>query len=141
MDKKKLLTLNKIEKKYNDKIILYNINLEIYEGDFIGITGESGSGKSTLLNILGGLDFPTKGDIYFKDINIQNLKEKEISKYRNENIGFIFQFHFLLPEFNVIENVLINVLIKKGKIEDKDKKRAIELLEYVGLKEKLKYKY
>ncbi|SJZ77656.1 lipoprotein-releasing system ATP-binding protein [Cetobacterium ceti] len=137
MDKKKLLTLNKIEKKYNDKIILYNINLEIYEGDFIGITGESGSGKSTLLNILGGLDFPTKGDIYFKDINIQNLKEKEISKYRNENIGFIFQFHFLLPEFNVIENVLINVLIKKGKIEDKDKKRAIELLEYVGLKEKL----
>ncbi|MGX6592368.1 ABC transporter ATP-binding protein [Cetobacterium ceti] len=137
MDKKKLLTLNKIEKKYNDKIILHNINLEIYEGDFIGIIGESGSGKSTLLNILGGLDFPTKGDIYFKDINIQNLKEKEISKYRNENIGFIFQFHFLLPEFNVIENVLINVLIKKGKIEDKDKKRAIELLEYVGLKEKL----
>lgn len=137
MDKKKLLILNNVEKKYEDKIILHNINLEIYEGEFIGVIGESGSGKSTLLNILGGLDFPTKGDIYFKDINIKKLKEKEISKYRNENIGFIFQFHFLLPEFNVIENVLINVLIKNGKIEDTDRKRAIKLLEYVGLKEKL----
>ncbi|MGL4787578.1 MAG: ABC transporter ATP-binding protein, partial [Cetobacterium sp.] len=115
--------------------VLNNINLTFYEGEFTAIIGQSGSGKSTLLNIIGSLDKPTSGDILFKGDNISRFTNNDMAKFRNRSIGFIFQFHFLLPEFTVLENVLMPTWIKYGYDIEKDKERALKLLEYVGLKD------
>ncbi|RUM57936.1 MAG: lipoprotein-releasing system ATP-binding protein LolD [Persephonella sp.] len=86
---------------------LKGVNLEIRKGEIVGLMGPSGSGKSTLLNLLGGIDKPTKGEVLINGKNINNLKDRELAKFRNKNIGFVFQFHYLLPEFTALENVII----------------------------------
>jgi lipoprotein-releasing system ATP-binding protein len=87
--------------------VLHGINIEFEKGSFNSIIGQSGSGKSTLLNILGSLDKPSEGDVFINNKNIKNLSKGELAKLRNENLGFIFQFHYLLPEFTALENVLM----------------------------------
>jgi len=114
--------------------VLHGINLEIGKGEFSSIIGPSGSGKSTLLNLLGALDKPTDGQIYLNESHINDLNDDELADFRNKNIGFVFQFHHLLPEFTSLENVMIPNWINNG-IKAKTKKdRAMELLDLVGLK-------
>ena len=135
---KEVLQLINIDKSYGKKVItkvLNNINLTFYEGEFVAIIGQSGSGKSTLLNIIGSLDKPTSGDILFKGENISHFTNNEMANFRNKSIGFIFQFHFLLSEFDVLENALMPTWLKYGSDTEKEKERALELLEYVGLKD------
>ena len=133
-----ILKLENVTKIYKTKVeeikILNNINFEINESDLISIQGKSGSGKTTLLNILGLLDSDFNGNIYIDDKNIKSLSKTEI---RAKNIGFVFQFHYLLPEFTALENVMLPGLEKKENSIVEIKNRAIELLELVGLKDRL----
>lgn len=131
-----IIKLNNITKVYGKEIktkVLKGINLEIENGSFNAIIGQSGSGKSTLLNIVGTLDKPTQGDVIINGENIRGLSKDKLATLRNKEIGFVFQFHHLLPEFTAIENVMMPALIE-GKLSSKDaKKRAEFLLEKVGL--------
>lgn len=131
-----IVELKKVNKIYGDQIktqVLYDIDLSIASGSFNGIIGQSGSGKSTLLNILGTLDRPTSGEIYIGGQSTSDLKNNELAELRNRTIGFIFQFHYLLPEFTAIENVLMPYYIKSGKVDKKFESRASELMDIVGL--------
>ncbi|MFN4110933.1 MAG: ABC transporter ATP-binding protein [Ignavibacteria bacterium] len=119
--------------------VLKGISLEICKGEIFEIVGASGAGKSTLLHILGTIDKPDDGELYFEDINLLNLKDEELSRFRNKNIGFVFQFHHLLPEFTALENVVIPMMID-GRTFEECKGRAIELLDYVGLSERINHK-
>ncbi len=116
--------------------VLAGLDLEAKKGEFIAITGPSGAGKSTLLHILGGLDKPTKGKVFVDGRDIYALGDKEISVFRNKRIGFVFQFYHLLPEFTVMENVLMPFLIDKRSARDM-KPRALELLHKAGLGQRL----
>lgn len=131
-----------IEVRHVDKVyvtgdirtqVLFDINLEVEKGSFNSIIGASGSGKTTLLNILGTLDKPTGGEVLIDGIRADQMKKNQLAKLRNETIGFIFQFHYLLPEFTALENVLMPVTISKGKPDEKDIARAEELMELVGI--------
>lgn len=138
----KILELKKINKVYGEKSpnptqVIFDLDLEIEEHSFNSIIGQSGSGKSTLLNILGTLDKATSGHVLINGVDTQQMKKRELSKVRNEMIGFIFQFHYLLPEFTALENVLLPYRISKKPITDDVLKRAHELLDLVGL-EKVK---
>lgn len=140
----KILTLNKICKTYGENTknptkVLFDIDLEFEESSFNSIIGQSGSGKSTLLNIVGSLDRPTSGEILFKGESLNTLSKNELAEYRNRTLGFIFQFHYLLPEFTALENVLMPYRISKKPITDEVTERANELLDIVGL-EKFKHK-
>lgn len=115
--------------------VLHGINFSITSGEFASIIGYSGSGKSTLLNILGALDSPTSGDIFFRGKEYGQMSQDTLADFRNQNMGFIFQFHHLLPEFTALENVLIPTWIRMGNSSSKFTKRAKELLDLVGLKE------
>jgi lipoprotein-releasing system ATP-binding protein len=119
--------------------ILKSISLEIMEGKITLIVGASGAGKSTLLHLLGGLDRPDNGKIYFGNENILTFSDDKLAKFRNKNIGFVFQFHHLLPEFTAAENIAIPQMIF-GKSLDKSLKRADELLREVGLFERKDHK-
>ena len=114
--------------------VLDNISIDIYQGDCVTIVGESGAGKSTLLNILGTLDTPTSGLLILNNEDINVLSKDQIAELRNKYLGFVFQFHHLLPDFTAYENVLIPNEIA-GK--DVDHKKAIELLAYIGLKNRM----
>ena len=133
-----ILKLENVTKIYKTKVeeikILNNIDFEINESDLISIQGKSGSGKTTLLNILGLLDSDFNGNIYIDDKNIKSLSKTEI---RAKNIGLVFQFHYLLPEFTALENVMLPGLENKENSRVEIKNRAIELLELVGLKDRL----
>jgi len=137
-----LLQAKRIHKTYSDGkkefAVLKGINLDIEEGKFISIVGPSGAGKSTLLNILGGLDAPTEGEVVFEEKNIYRLSDEEVSKIRNEKIGFVFQFYHLLSEFTVLENVMMPAIISTGlKTQGISlKERALELLAQTGLSER-----
>lgn len=138
-----VLEARNIRKEYGTTIkteILHGINFSLTEGEFVSIIGYSGSGKSTLLNILGALDTPTSGEILFKGQEYGKMTEDKLADFRNQNMGFIFQFHHLLPEFTAIENVLIPTWIKMGNTSKKHVNRAEELLELVGLKEYINHK-
>lgn len=130
-----LKNINKIygENTPNPTQVLFDLSLSFETSTFNSIIGQSGSGKSTLLNILGTLDKATSGDVYINGINTQKMKKDEISKLRNESIGFIFQFHYLLPEFTALENVLLPFRITKKPITQEIMDRANELLDIVGL--------
>lgn len=131
-----VMELKGITKVYGEKIktqVLFGIDLKFYEGSFNAIIGQSGSGKSTLMNILGTLDNPTDGEIFINGQNTKSMKANDISFLRNQNIGFIFQFHYLLPEFTALENVLMPYKISKQKITPEVLARAHELLDFVGL--------
>lgn len=129
----KIKDLNKI---YGEKVknqVLYDLNLEFEESSFNSIIGQSGSGKSTLMNIIGTLDKPTSGQVLIDGKDTSNLNKDELAILRNETIGFIFQFHHLLPEFTVLENILMPYRIKHNKITDEIMERADYLIDMVGL--------
>lgn len=130
-----LLRLAGIEKRVGQELILKNVSLEIEKGEFVAIIGPSGSGKSSLLYIMGLLDRPTKGEIYYKDKQIELSKVETLSRLRNEKLGFVFQFHYLIPELDLLENVIAPQL-KLGKPWPEAEERARELLERLGLKGK-----
>ncbi|GAB4290061.1 MAG: ABC transporter ATP-binding protein [Ignavibacteriaceae bacterium] len=119
--------------------ILRNINAEFPTGKITIIVGASGAGKSTLLHHLGGLDRPDEGKIFFRNENIFTYSEEKLARFRNKHVGFIFQFHHLLPEFSAVENVMIPQLISKCKSQNA-KQRAMELLSIVGMNERLEHK-
>lgn len=132
----KILQLKDINKIYGDKVknqVLTDINLDFDESSFNAIIGESGSGKSTLMNIIGTLDRATSGEVIIDGKQISGMKKNQLAALRNETIGFIFQFHYLLPEFTVLENVLMPYKIKHGKVTKEAIERANELLDIVGL--------
>ena len=118
---------------------LQNIDLSINPGEFTAIVGPSGSGKTTLLNIIGGLDSPTKGSVKINDTDITQLPENELIDFRLHHIGFIFQFHQLLPEFTALENVCIPAFIG-NKSKQETTKKAKEILEFLGLSHRLHHK-
>lgn len=118
--------------------VLSDINLTVNNGDSIAIVGPSGSGKSTLLNIIGTLDLPSSGVVKFKGENVTGFDEKRLAQIRNMSIGFVFQFHHLLPQLSLIENVLVPVIPQNGKVNSKIiSTRAMELLDSVGLVERI----
>ncbi len=120
--------------------IIPNLTLDIQKGEFLAITGPSGSGKSTLLYIMGGLDKPTSGEVWLDGENIAKKNEDEMTRIRNEKIGFIYQFHFLLPEFTALDNVMMPMLINPKFNRKTAKARAEMLLETVGLSNKMNNK-
>ena len=130
-----MISVNNISKTFNNKIVLDNISLDVKEGEIISIVGPSGAGKTTLLNIISTLDKPDKNidsKVYINGIDVLSLNDIKLSKFRNTQIGFIFQFHELLPEFSAIENVLIPAIIK-GVNKRKSRAKALELLDSLGL--------
>jgi lipoprotein-releasing system ATP-binding protein len=132
---KPLIRLNGIKKTVGSEQILKGIDLEVYEGEFVSIIGASGSGKSSLLYILGLLDKPTEGDVFFEDEKIDYSKDKRLSYLRNSKLGFVFQFHYLVQELSVLDNVILPA-IKKGVPIKEARERAMALLERLGLKGK-----
>jgi lipoprotein-releasing system ATP-binding protein len=131
-----IIQLKNINKIYGDKIktqVLFDVNLSFEAQSFNSIIGESGSGKSTLMNIIGTLDMPTSGDVLINGVDTTKLTKNQLAALRNETIGFVFQFHYLLPEFTVLENVLMPYQIKHGKITAAARKQADKLLDIVGL--------
>jgi lipoprotein-releasing system ATP-binding protein len=133
-----VLEARNIKKVYGTSIkteVLHGVSFKLSTGEFASIIGYSGSGKSTLLNILGALDTPTSGEIFFKGQDYGKVSEDTLADFRNQNMGFIFQFHHLLPEFTALENVLIPTWIKMGNGSNKYASKAKQLLDLVGLKE------
>lgn len=134
----KVIQLKNIDKIYGQTVktqVLYDVSIDFEEESFNSIIGQSGSGKSTLLNIMGTLDTPTNGDVLINKENIKNLKKKQLSELRNKTLGFIFQFHYLLPEFTAYENVLMPIRISGKPISKEIEARANELMDFVGLSE------
>ncbi|MFQ0991238.1 lipoprotein-releasing ABC transporter ATP-binding protein LolD [Gilliamella apicola] len=131
-----LLSAKNLCKTYNEgkmvTEVLKNVSFDIYSKSLLAIIGSSGSGKSTLLHLLGGLDKPTSGEIIFKSQQLNQLSEKEKAHLRNQEIGFVYQFHHLLPDFTALENVAMPLLISGAKPNDA-KKRAMAMLESVNL--------
>lgn len=127
-----MLTAKGITKSYEDLRILKGIDLEITEGEVVSIVGSSGAGKTTLLQIIGTLDKPDSGEILLNGTNPFSLSSKQLSAFRNESIGFIFQFHQLLPEFNAVENIILPALIQGRNMADA-KLEALKLLGMLGL--------
>ena len=133
-----ILNANQISKSYHngekELHVLRNVNLELQQGEIITIMGQSGAGKTTLLNILGTLDRPDSGSVSICGQDISGLTEKKLSELRNKQLGFVFQFHHLLPEFTAMENVLMPALIAGD--EQNARERADELFDYVGMTER-----
>mgnify|MGYP003112275264 FL=1 len=137
-----MIKATNIQKSYGDLKVLQGVDLEIKKGEVVSIVGASGAGKTTLLQILGTLDTPTnKGEstLVINDTNVNQLNDKNLAQFRNEHIGFIFQFHQLLPEFTALENVCIPAFIKKTPRAEAEK-RAKELLDFLGLKNRYHHK-
>ena len=134
-----MISVTNITKSYGDLKVLKGINLEVREKEIISIVGPSGAGKTTLLQIMGTLDKPDNGTIKYNNKEINNLTPKAISRFRNQEIGFVFQFHQLLPEFTAIENVCIPAYIA-GRSKPDAELRSEELLNYLGLSNRLDHK-
>jgi lipoprotein-releasing system ATP-binding protein len=132
-----VIEVRKVDKFYGTGSIrtqvLFDVSLGFERGSFNSIIGASGSGKTTLLNILGTLDLPSKGEVLIDGKRTDGLTKNQLAKLRNETIGFVFQFHYLLPEYTALENVLLPVTIRKGRPDQDDFKRAEELMELVGI--------
>ena len=129
----------KIEKSFGELKVLKGIDLIINSGEIVTIVGPSGAGKTTLLQILGSLDKPTSGEVLIDGISIGKLNEKQIAAFRNKKIGFVFQFHQLLPEFTAVENCFIPSLIGGMPVKEA-KAKAVELLNFLGLSHRLEHK-
>ena len=140
----KIIELKNVNKIYKTKVeeihVLKDISLTFNKGDFVSIQGKSGSGKTSLLNILGLLDEPTNGEIIIHGEKVDYKNENMKNIIRNEKIGFVFQFHYLLNEFTALENVMMPSLINKNMTHDKAKKKAKELLSLVNLENRTKHK-
>jgi lipoprotein-releasing system ATP-binding protein len=131
-----IIELKEVRKVYGTVIkteVLHGINLTFEEGSFNSIVGQSGSGKSTLMNIMGTLDLPTSGEITINGKRTDTMSKNELAAVRNETIGFIFQFHYLLPEFTAFENILMPYKIKAIRPSREVIERAKELMEVVGI--------
>jgi putative ABC transport system ATP-binding protein len=135
-----LTNVRKVYRMGEEKIIaLNNISFSIAKGEFCCLLGTSGSGKSTLLNLMAGLEKPTRGDIQIKSFHLEKMNEKQLAKFRQQNVGFVFQSYNLLPTLTALENVSLPLTFKKIPKHIRDKK-AKEMLEAVGLKERMKHK-
>ena len=134
-----MIEIQGITKSFGDLQVLKGINLIIYKGEVVSVVGPSGAGKTTLLQIMGTLDKADSGSVVINGIEVGRLKEKELAAFRNKQIGFVFQFHQLLPEFTALENVMIPALIG-GMSSDKAMKKAKETLAFLGLAERASHK-
>lgn len=134
-----MIVANNIKKSYGDLQVLKGINLEIKKGEIISIVGPSGAGKTTFLQILGTLSRPDSGKILFNNKEVSKYKDKQLASFRNTNIGFVFQFHHLLPEFTALENVCIPAFIGRMP-RDKAEKKAKEILEFLKLDHRIDHK-
>ena len=134
-----MLRASNLTKSYGELAVLKGIDLEINKGEVVAIVGASGAGKSTLLHILGTLDSPDKGKVFIQDKDVFSQSSKNLAAFRNKSIGFVFQFHNLLPEFTALENVMIPGLIGQGE-EKKVTERATSLLSMLGLDERKDHK-
>ena len=134
-----MIELQGITKSFGSLQVLKGIDLTIDKGEVVSIVGPSGAGKTTLLQIMGTLDKPDTGRILLNGTEINRLKERELAAFRNREIGFVFQFHQLLPEFTALENVTIPALIQ-GVSSGEARRRAVEMLEFMGLSERASHK-
>ncbi len=144
-----LINCKNIQKSYKlgDTVlnVLKGVDLEVEKGEFLTITGSSGSGKSTLLHILGALDEPDKGELFFEDKNLRRFSSRRLNRFRNKDVGFVFQFYHLIEELNVVENVLMPIMAGYSGLGWLANRRrfnaaALELLETLGLSHRLKHK-
>ena len=134
-----MIEVKNIHKSYGKLKVLKGITLKIPEKKVISIIGASGTGKSTLLHMLGTLDYPDSGEVLYNDVNVATYSSDKLAAFRNHNIGFVFQFHHLLPEFTALENVCIPAWIK-GTGKKEAERRALELLCLMGLKDRIFHK-
>jgi len=134
-----MIKLNNIHKSFGSLEVLKGIDLEIAKGEVVSIVGPSGAGKTTLLQIMGTLDRADSGQVIINDTDISHLGQKSLARFRNRQIGFVFQFHQLLPEFTALENVMIPGLIG-GRSRKETRQRALQLLDFMGLSERADHK-
>jgi len=134
-----MIQARNIKKSYDGLEVLKGVDLSIEKGDFVAIVGKSGAGKSTLLHILGTLDSADEGELRINDTDVHLLSETALAAFRNNQIGFVFQFHHLLPEFTAVENVCIPAYINQQS-QKKAVKRAKELLDFLGLSERFEHR-
>ena len=134
-----MIVAKQIHKSYDKLEILKGVDLQINAGEVVSIVGSSGAGKTTLLTILGTLDRPSSGEVFINGQNVVDLNDKKLAAFRNQNIGFVFQFHHLLPEFTALENICIPAFISKKSTKAAEAK-ALELLELFNLGERASHK-
>ncbi|MBR0077445.1 MAG: ABC transporter ATP-binding protein [Bacteroidales bacterium] len=134
-----MVIVESLQKSYGTLKVLKGINLEIADSSVVTIVGASGAGKSTLLHLIGTLDRPDEGRVLIDNTDLYKLSDKELAEFRNRNIGFVFQFHHLLPEFTAVENVALPAMIA-GQGKETALKRATELLDYLKLSDRLTHK-
>ena len=134
-----MVVVESLQKSYGTLKVLKGINLEIADSSVVTIVGASGAGKSTLLHLIGTLDRPDEGRVLIDNTDLYKLSDKELAEFRNRNIGFVFQFHHLLPEFTAVENVALPAMIA-GQSKEAALKRATELLDYLKLSDRLTHK-
>jgi len=134
-----MITATGITKSYGNLQVLKGVDVDIKKGEVVSIVGASGAGKSTLLHILGTLDRPDAGKVMFEQQVVTAMNSRQLAQFRNKHIGFIFQFHNLLPEFTALENVCIPAFIAKADVKESEQ-RALELLQFLGLGERAQHK-
>ena len=134
-----MIQVKDLYKSFGELEVLKGVNLQVEKGEIVAIVGKSGAGKTTLLQIIGTLDHPSKGKVLIDNTDVFAMKDRELASFRNQHIGFIFQFHQLLPEFTALENVCIPAMIAREK-ESEYKARAEQLLTELGLKERMHHK-
>lgn len=134
-----MIKLERITRSFGSLQVLKGIDLEIGKGEVVSIVGPSGAGKTTLLQIMGTLDEPDRGEVFIDGTNVSRMKEKALSAFRNKNIGFVFQFHQLLPEFTALENVMIPAFIAGVSSKDANA-HALEILDFMGLADRASHK-
>lgn len=134
-----MIEVKNVSKSFGDLNVLQSVNLTVQQGEIVSIVGKSGAGKTTLLQIIGTLDRPTSGAVLIDGEDLFRLSDKQLAQFRNRHIGFIFQFHQLLPEFTALENVMMPGLIA-GEDKNEVKARAEQLLTALGLKERMAHK-
>lgn len=139
MNGNNIIRVENICKSFGTLEVLKGVNLSVNRGEIVAIVGKSGAGKTTLLQIIGTLDKPTAGKVFIDGVDVFSLKEKALAEFRNRHIGFIFQFHQLLPEFTALENVMMPALIAKDNFKDAQS-RAARLLTDLGLAERMSHK-
>lgn len=134
-----MIAINNITKSFGKLQVLKGIDLTIGKGEVVSIVGPSGAGKTTLLQIIGTLDRPNTGSVHIDGIDVTSLSNKKLADFRNRHIGFVFQFHQLLPEFTALENIMIPAYIA-GTSSSEAKQRASELLQFMGLADRANHK-
>ena len=134
-----MIEIEHINKSYGQLHVLRDVSVTIEKGEIVSIVGPSGAGKTTLLQIIGALDAPDSGSVRYDGVDVLKMRDNELARFRNKNIGFVFQFHQLLPEFTTVEHVAIPALIG-GLKQGEARRRALELLDFMGLTERAEHK-